>query len=71
MTTKQAFKQMITTPSIWKVLDVPVSRVLYFRNRLKYKKPIETDKMEELLLKAGYKPAQEKLWRFDSAQRPK
>ena len=53
---------MITTPSIWKVLGIPAARVLYFRNRIKNKLPVETDKMEELLLKAGYKVKQEKLW---------
>ena len=62
MKTKQAFKKMITTPSIWKVLGIPAARVLYFRNRIKNKLPVETDKMEELLLKAGYKVKQEKLW---------
>ncbi len=63
MNTKQAFKKMITTPSIWRILGIPSNRVQYFRHRVKHNLPVETDKMEELLLKAGYTPAQEKLWK--------
>lgn len=63
MTTKQAFAKMITIPSIWKVLNIPSARVLYFRSRIKHNLPIETDKMEELLLKAGYSVLQEKIWK--------
>lgn len=62
MTTKQAFKQLVFTKSVWKTLNIPAARILYFRNRVKNKKTVETDKMEELLLKAGYKIVQEKSW---------
>jgi hypothetical protein len=62
MTTKQAFKTMIYTPSVWRILGIPQQRVLYFRYRIKHNLPLNTDKMEELLIKFGYTVKQEKLW---------
>jgi hypothetical protein len=62
MTTQEAFKEMIKSPSVWKSLGISQERIKYFRHRIKYKKPIETDKMEELLIKSGWTIKQEKLW---------
>jgi len=62
MKTREAFKQMIYTPAVWKLLNIPQQRVLYFRHRIKHNLPLNTDKMEELLLRFGYTVKQEKLW---------
>jgi hypothetical protein len=61
-TTIQAFKQLVFTPSVWKTLDIPAARILYFRNRIKNGKTVEIETIEKLLLKAGYKIVQEKSW---------
>ncbi len=62
MTTKEAFKEMIFSRSVWKTLGISSARIKYFRNRIKNDLPVETDKMDELLIKAGWKVKQEKMW---------
>jgi hypothetical protein len=62
MNTKEAFKELIFSRSVWKTLGISSERIKYFRNRIKYDKPVESDKMDELLIKAGWKVKQEKQW---------
>ena len=63
MTTKEAFRQMMFNSNVWKTLGISPARIKYFRHRIKNKLQVETDKMEELLLKAGYIVVQEKKWK--------
>lgn len=63
MTTKEAFSAMIFSRGVWKSLGISATRIKYFRNRIKHDKPVDTDKMIELLIKAGWKVKQEIKWK--------
>lgn len=62
LTTEEAFNQLIHEKAVWNKLQIPEGTVMALRNRFKNKK-ISLDKMEEILIKAGWKVKQEKLWK--------
>lgn len=60
MTTKEAFAALIKKKNWWEGIGVTSSAAYNFRNRLKENKPISLEKMEEILIKAGFKKIPEK-----------
>ncbi len=61
LTTKKAFEQLISTRGWWKDTGFEKSTANSYVNRFKQKK-LPLEKIEEILLKAGYKVKQEKEW---------
>lgn len=61
MTTKEAFEQLIARRAWHKDLDITDSSAWSIKNNFK-KGLVTIDKMEEVLMKAGFTVKQEKLW---------
>jgi hypothetical protein len=53
MTTKEAFIRLLDSPELIEKLNLNANTLRTIRKRVKDKKLISVDKMEELLLKAG------------------
>lgn len=64
--TKEAFAAMLQQRGIYKSLNVDTSTVANWKKYLREGKSISLDKMEEMLLKAGSKIKQEKVWIIDN-----
>ncbi len=62
MKTIEAFSEMINTRGIHKQLNIPSGTINSLRTRLRQGSYISTDKMIELLTKAGYQIIQETIW---------
>ncbi len=67
--TRNAFLQLLSQRGIYKLLEVSRSTVSNWKRALagqddKYMPSL--DKMEEMLLKAGAKVVQEKVWKIDN-----
>ncbi len=60
MTTKQAFKTLLETPSKLEKLNLNPSTLRTLKKRVRDNKLISEKKMEELLLKSGAKKIPEK-----------
>lgn len=58
MTTSQAFKQLIETKGIYKILGVAKNTVSSWKKR-----KVSTAKMEAMLTKGGYTVIREKQWK--------
>lgn len=63
MTTNEAFEQIIEDRGRLKKIGINQSTIRSLRKRF-YEKKLTIDKMEELLLMAGAKVKQEKLWKL-------
>lgn len=61
MTTREAFEQLIARRAWYKDLDITVSSAWSIKNNFK-KGLVTIDKMEEVLMKAGFTVKQDKLW---------
>lgn len=61
MTTKEAFEQLIHTRAWYKDLGISEPAAGALKNNFA-KGKVTIDKMEEVLLKAGFTVKQEKLW---------
>lgn len=64
-TTKEAFIELLNRYDAPELLGVSPSTIRTYRKRLNSKPPqkgLSLEKIEELLHKAGYQVAQEKLW---------
>lgn len=59
--TKQLLQELITQRGWWKEIGLTEDQGNNYRTRFKSGK-MTIDKMEEILVKAGYKVFQEKLW---------
>lgn len=62
--TRAAFQALIARRGIYKKLGIERSTVANYKRYLKQGKSISTDKMEEMLLKAGAKVVKEKQWKL-------
>ncbi len=62
MTTREAFKKLISARAVHNQLGISSAAVRHYRADIKKKEWPSTDLMSELLAKAGYKVKQEKLW---------
>jgi hypothetical protein len=62
MTTKEAFKDLISKRKWYADLGLSETAAWSLAKRINDGKDVSLDKMEELLEKAGYKVIQEKLW---------
>jgi hypothetical protein len=63
MTTKEAFLRMLSIPAVNKLLGQHRSAIGRIKSDIeKHDKWPSIDKMEELLIKAGFTTIQEKLW---------
>ncbi|HRH59047.1 MAG TPA: hypothetical protein PL045_00645 [Chitinophagaceae bacterium] len=64
MTTDQAFQEMIHTRGIYKILELHRGTVGKIKDDIKTgRQGISLDKKIEMLQKAGYKIAQEMIWK--------
>jgi hypothetical protein len=62
MTTKEAFKDLIAKRKWYAELGISETAAWSLAKRVNDGQEVSTDKMEELLEKAGYKVIQEKKW---------
>jgi len=62
MTTKEAFQQLIRQRAWYKTFGITEPAASNYANRFRSGK-LPTDKMEEVLLKCGYKVVSEKQWK--------
>jgi len=69
MNTTEAFTIMISTKKIHEKLKIPEGTVKSLKSRLKHGEFISTDKMMELLIRAGYSVETEMTW-ADAAKSP-
>lgn len=63
--TRAAFEHLISERGVYKRLGVDRSTVAGWKIYLRDGKSISLDKMEEMLLKAGAKVVQEKVWKIE------
>lgn len=63
LTTLDAFEKLISQRNIHEELGVSSHIIRNYRYSLKNNKPVNQDKIEELLRKAGYEIVQERKWR--------
>lgn len=61
MTTREAFQQLISQRAWYKPFGITDVAAWTYANRFRSGK-LTTDKMEEVLLKCGYKVVSEKVW---------
>lgn len=64
MTTKEAFEQLCLDQKKCESIGLNDSTRKSYLRRLRLKQTLSLDKMEEILIKAGYTVKQEKLWKI-------
>lgn len=64
MTTKEAFLKLTEKRGWYKDLGIAKEAAWSLAKRVRDGEPVSTDKMEEVLVKAGAKVVQEKQWAF-------
>lgn len=63
MNTKDAFKQLCQSQEKCESIGLNDSTRKSYLRRLRLEQTLSLDKMEEILIKAGYEVKQEKLWK--------